>query len=157
MAGLMWPRAGAPEVSPLLAQTAERSALPDGRRCPFDWPATRIAPGAALRVVWADTPCAAGAALLRVTVALDDREEKVVDVRTAASGTPLGCLDVRCAGPETPGTIVARVRRALGYLPPGRLSLNPDCGFAPSGVNPIPLDEPYAKLKALADAARQLR
>ena len=32
-----------------------------------------------------------------------------------------------------------------------------DCGFAPSGTNPIPLDEPYAKLKALAAAATLLR
>jgi 5-methyltetrahydropteroyltriglutamate--homocysteine methyltransferase len=68
-----------------------------------------------------------------------------------------GCLDVRRAEVESPETIVARVRRALRYLPPGRLTLNPDCGFAPSGNNPIPLDEPYAKLRALAEAARRLR
>ncbi len=68
-----------------------------------------------------------------------------------------GCVDVRCAGPETPETIVARVRQALRHVPADRLSLNPDCGFAPSGNNPIPLDEPYAKLKALAQAAARLR
>jgi 5-methyltetrahydropteroyltriglutamate--homocysteine methyltransferase len=68
-----------------------------------------------------------------------------------------GCVDVRCAGPETPEAIVARVRQALRHVPAGRLTLNPDCGFAPSGNNPIPLDEPYAKLKALAEAARRLR
>jgi len=68
-----------------------------------------------------------------------------------------GCVDVRCPGPETPETIAARVRAALQYLPAARLSLNPDCGFAPSGNNPIPLDEAYAKLKALAAAAAQLR
>jgi 5-methyltetrahydropteroyltriglutamate--homocysteine methyltransferase len=68
-----------------------------------------------------------------------------------------GCLDVRCPGPETPEAIVARVRRALQYVPAPRLILNPDCGFAPSGTNPIPLDEPYFKLKSLATAARQLR
>jgi len=43
------------------------------------------------------------------------------------------------------------------WLPAARLTLTPDCGFAPSGTNPIPLDEPYAKLKALAEAARRLR
>jgi 5-methyltetrahydropteroyltriglutamate--homocysteine methyltransferase len=69
----------------------------------------------------------------------------------------LGCVDVRCAGPETPETIAARVRAALQYLPASRLSLNPDCGFAPSGTNPIPLDEAYTKLKALAAAAARLR
>jgi 5-methyltetrahydropteroyltriglutamate--homocysteine methyltransferase len=68
-----------------------------------------------------------------------------------------GCLDVRCAEIESPDTIVGRVRQALRYVPAERLSLNPDCGFAPSGNNPIPLDEPYAKLKALAQAAAQLR
>ncbi len=68
-----------------------------------------------------------------------------------------GCLDVRCEEVEAPERIVARVREALRHLPAGRLTLNPDCGFAPSGVNPIPLDEPYAKLKALGEAARQLR
>jgi 5-methyltetrahydropteroyltriglutamate--homocysteine methyltransferase len=68
-----------------------------------------------------------------------------------------GCLDVRCAEAETPETIVARVRRALRHLPAERISLNPDCGFAPSGNNPIPLDEPYAKLKALGQAAAILR
>jgi 5-methyltetrahydropteroyltriglutamate--homocysteine methyltransferase len=69
----------------------------------------------------------------------------------------LGCVDVRCLAVESAETIVARVREALQFVPAARLTLNPDCGFAPSGTNPIPLDEPYAKLKALAEAARQLR
>lgn len=68
-----------------------------------------------------------------------------------------GCLDVRCPEIEPPEKIVERVQAALRYLPPERLTLTPDCGFAPSGVNPIPLDEPYQKLKSLADAAGQLR
>lgn len=68
-----------------------------------------------------------------------------------------GCLDVRSAEVDTPEVIVARVRQALQYLPPARISLNPDCGFAPSGNNPIPLDEPYAKLKSLVLAASRLR
>jgi 5-methyltetrahydropteroyltriglutamate--homocysteine methyltransferase len=69
----------------------------------------------------------------------------------------LGCVDVRCAEIEPAETIAERVRKALQYVPASRLGLNPDCGFAPSGNNPIPLDEPYAKLKALVQAARQLR
>lgn len=68
-----------------------------------------------------------------------------------------GCLDVRCAEIEPPERIVQRVQAALHYLPAERLTLTPDCGFAPSGINPIPLDEPYAKLKSLAEAARRLR
>jgi 5-methyltetrahydropteroyltriglutamate--homocysteine methyltransferase len=68
-----------------------------------------------------------------------------------------GCLDVRCEEMETPAVIAERVRKALRHLPAERLSLNPDCGFAPSGTNPIPLDEPYRKLQALAQAAALLR
>jgi 5-methyltetrahydropteroyltriglutamate--homocysteine methyltransferase len=64
---------------------------------------------------------------------------------------------VRSAEIDTPETIAARVRSALRHVPAERLTLNPDCGFAPSGNNPIPLDEPYAKLKALAGAAAILR
>jgi 5-methyltetrahydropteroyltriglutamate--homocysteine methyltransferase len=68
----------------------------------------------------------------------------------------LGCVDVRCAEAETPEKIAARVRAALRYVPAERITLHPDCGFAPSGDNPIPLEEAYAKLKALAAAARLL-
>ena len=38
-----------------------------------------------------------------------------------------------------------------------RTTLNPDCGFAPNMLNPIPLDEAYGKLKAQSEAARELR
>src|SRR5262249_4157339 len=58
---------------------------------------------------------------------------------------------------EAADAIAARVRKALKHVSAERLSLNPDCGFAPSGNNPIPLDEPYRKLKALAEAAAMLR
>jgi 5-methyltetrahydropteroyltriglutamate--homocysteine methyltransferase len=69
----------------------------------------------------------------------------------------LGCVDVRRAEPEPVDAIVRRVKQALRFVPAERLSLNPDCGFAPSGNNPIPLDEPYLKLKTLGQAARLLR
>jgi 5-methyltetrahydropteroyltriglutamate--homocysteine methyltransferase len=68
-----------------------------------------------------------------------------------------GCVDVRAPEVDSADAIVERVRTALRYVPAERLTLNPDCGFAPSGTNPIPLDEPYAKLKVLAQAARMLR
>lgn len=68
-----------------------------------------------------------------------------------------GCVDVRSPVIDSVDKIVDRIRAALCYLPPERIGLNPDCGFAPSGNNAIPLDEPYLKLKALAQAARNLR
>jgi 5-methyltetrahydropteroyltriglutamate--homocysteine methyltransferase len=68
-----------------------------------------------------------------------------------------GCLDVRCPERETTEAVVGRVRQALRHVPAERLTLNPDCGFAPSGNNPIPLDEAYGKLKVLGAAARQMR
>jgi 5-methyltetrahydropteroyltriglutamate--homocysteine methyltransferase len=68
-----------------------------------------------------------------------------------------GCVDVRSDDMETAETVMSRVRQALRHVPAERLTLNPDCGFAPSGTNPIPLDEAYGKLKSLGEAARQLR
>ena len=48
-------------------------------------------------------------------------------------------------------------RGALEFLPPERIELNPDCGFAPGNAADIPLDEAYAKLCNEAAAARRLR
>jgi 5-methyltetrahydropteroyltriglutamate--homocysteine methyltransferase len=58
---------------------------------------------------------------------------------------------------DTPEEIAARVEPALAYLPPERVLLNPDCGFAPGSAFDIPLDEAYLKLKHEAEAARLLR
>ena len=69
----------------------------------------------------------------------------------------LGCVDCRGAVVDSVDTIVARVERALQYLPAERIELNPDCGFAPGNAADIPLDEAYAKLCNEAAAARRLR
>lgn len=69
----------------------------------------------------------------------------------------LGCVDVRFPEIEAPEVIAARVEKALAFLAPERLTLNPDCGFAPGKDHEIPLEEAYAKLKNLAAAARLLR
>ena len=53
--------------------------------------------------------------------------------------------------------IIARVEDAMRYVDSSRISLHPDCGFAPSVQNPMDLDEAYLKLKAMAEAAEQLR
>jgi 5-methyltetrahydropteroyltriglutamate--homocysteine methyltransferase len=69
----------------------------------------------------------------------------------------LGCVDVRFAEIEPPEQIVARVEKALEHIAADRLALNPDCGFAPGKDHDTPLEEAYAKLKNLAQAARLLR
>ncbi len=69
----------------------------------------------------------------------------------------LGCVDCRGEVVDSVDAIVARVERALEYLPAERLELNPDCGFAPGNAAEIPLDEAYAKLSNEAEAARRLR
>jgi 5-methyltetrahydropteroyltriglutamate--homocysteine methyltransferase len=72
-------------------------------------------------------------------------------------GIGLGCVDCRGEVVDPVDVIVGRVERALEYLPPERIELNPDCGFAPGNAADIPLDEAYAKLCNEAEAARRLR
>ncbi len=69
----------------------------------------------------------------------------------------LGSVDCRSEHVDTPEEIVARVEEAMRYVEPERLSLNPDCGFAPDKSFDIPLNEAYSKLKNEAEAARRLR
>ncbi|MBI2804147.1 MAG: cobalamin-independent methionine synthase II family protein [Planctomycetes bacterium] len=69
----------------------------------------------------------------------------------------LGCVDVRFPEIDTPEQIAQRVEKALPYVATERISLNPDCGFAPGKDHEIPLEEAYAKLKNLAAAAQLLR
>ncbi|MFP6768536.1 MAG: cobalamin-independent methionine synthase II family protein [Planctomycetaceae bacterium] len=69
----------------------------------------------------------------------------------------LGCVDVRFPEIETAETIAERVERAMEHVDADRLTLNPDCGFAPGKDHEVPLDESYEKLKSLAAAAQLLR
>jgi len=64
----------------------------------------------------------------------------------------LGVLDLNDAAVETPAQIADRVRRALPYVPAGRLVLAPDCG-----MKYLPRDSAAGKLAAMAGAAAQLR
>jgi 5-methyltetrahydropteroyltriglutamate--homocysteine methyltransferase len=64
----------------------------------------------------------------------------------------LGVLDLNDLTVESPETVMARVRRALPYVPPGRLVLAPDCG-----MKYLPRDVAFGKLAALTAAAAQLR
>ena len=69
----------------------------------------------------------------------------------------LGCVECRFEEIDTTDQIVSRVEEALKYVDAGRLSLNPDCGFAPGLALEMPLDEPYLKLRNEAEASRILR
>jgi 5-methyltetrahydropteroyltriglutamate--homocysteine methyltransferase len=69
----------------------------------------------------------------------------------------LGCVDHCDRNVETAAQIVARVEAAMEYVPKERISLHPDCGFAPSVQNPVDLEEASAKLGAMCEAARLLR
>jgi 5-methyltetrahydropteroyltriglutamate--homocysteine methyltransferase len=69
----------------------------------------------------------------------------------------LGCVSCQPGQIDSPETIVARVEQALKHLPADRITLNPDCGFAPGSAANVSLDEVYVKLKNEVDAAKRLR
>ena len=69
----------------------------------------------------------------------------------------LGCIDHCDRNVETAETVVSRVERAIQFIDKERITLHPDCGFAPSVQNPMDLDEAYLKLKAMCQAAEMLR
>ena len=69
----------------------------------------------------------------------------------------LGVIDHTDRQVETPEVVVQRAEAAMEFVPQERLSLNTDCGFAPSSVNPMDLDEAYLKLKSLCQGAALLR
>ncbi len=69
----------------------------------------------------------------------------------------LGCVSCEPGQIDSAAAIVDRVEQALKYLAPERITLNPDCGFAPGSAAQVSLDEVYEKLKNEAEAARRLR
>ena len=69
----------------------------------------------------------------------------------------LGCVGTEPGVIDTAEQIYGRVKRALDYLPPERVTLNPDCGFAPGSAARVSIDEVYQKLKNEVEAARRLR
>lgn len=69
----------------------------------------------------------------------------------------IGCVDVTPGKIDSAEAIAARVRRAAGHIAPERITLNPDCGFAPGSGAVVGIDEAYTKLRHEAAAARMLR
>jgi 5-methyltetrahydropteroyltriglutamate--homocysteine methyltransferase len=69
----------------------------------------------------------------------------------------LGCVSCQPGQIDSADTIVERVEMALKYLKPERITLNPDCGFAPGSAADVSIDEVYTKLQNEVAAARRLR
>jgi 5-methyltetrahydropteroyltriglutamate--homocysteine methyltransferase len=69
----------------------------------------------------------------------------------------LGCVSCQPGQIDSVETIVDRVEAALEHLAPERITLNPDCGFAPGSAAEVSLDEVYTKLKNEVAAAQRLR
>ena len=69
----------------------------------------------------------------------------------------LGCVGTDPGRIDSVDEIVGRVEAALTHLAPERITLNPDCGFAPGSAAVVGLDEVYQKLKNEVMAADRLR
>ena len=69
----------------------------------------------------------------------------------------LGCVDCTPGTIDATDTIVERVELALRHVAPERITLNPDCGFAPGSAADVSIDEVQAKLQNEVEAARRLR
>jgi 5-methyltetrahydropteroyltriglutamate--homocysteine methyltransferase len=64
----------------------------------------------------------------------------------------LGVIDVKSATVESPDLVAARIRRALEFVPPGRLMINPDCG-----LRHLAPDVARRKLRAMVAGAAIVR
>jgi 5-methyltetrahydropteroyltriglutamate--homocysteine methyltransferase len=69
----------------------------------------------------------------------------------------LGCVSTEPGRVDSSGEIVSRVQKALSHIEPARVTLNPDCGFAPGSAARVSMDEVYQKLKNEVEAAQLLR
>ncbi len=64
----------------------------------------------------------------------------------------LGVLDLSDMNIETPETVAARIRRALGYVPAERIVVAPDCG-----LKYLPHDVAFKKMQAMVAGAQIVR
>ncbi len=64
----------------------------------------------------------------------------------------LGVIDVKSPSVESPELVAARIRRALEYIDPGRLVVNPDCG-----LRHLAPEVARSKLRAMVSGAAIVR
>lgn len=69
----------------------------------------------------------------------------------------LGCVGTQPGQIDAADQIVERVELALKHVDKSRITLNPDCGFAPGSGAVVSIDEVYQKLKNEVEAAQRLR
>jgi 5-methyltetrahydropteroyltriglutamate--homocysteine methyltransferase len=81
-----------------------------------------------------------------------DEELALLEQHSWDRGLGLGVIDVRSEQVETAAEVAARIRRGLRYVPPERLSVNPDCG-----LRQLTGDAARGKLAALVAGAAQVR
>ena len=67
-------------------------------------------------------------------------------------GLGLGVIDVKTDQVESREQVAARIRRALRFVAPGKLSVNPDCG-----LRHVPPEAARAKLGAMVAGAAEVR
>ena len=68
------------------------------------------------------------------------------------SALGLGVIDVKSPSVESPELVAARIRRALEYIDPGRLVVNPDCG-----LRHLTPEVARSKLRAMVSGAAIVR
>lgn len=68
------------------------------------------------------------------------------------SALGLGVIDVKSPAVETPDLVAARIRRALEYVDPARLVINPDCG-----LRHLAPEVARSKLRAMVSGAAIVR
>jgi 5-methyltetrahydropteroyltriglutamate--homocysteine methyltransferase len=89
----------------------------------------------------------------------DERSGTFEPLRFVPAGKTvvLGLVSTKRAEMERPGDLLRRVDEASKYVPLENLALSPQCGFASvMEGNPVTEDTQWAKLKLVADTARQL-
>ncbi len=64
----------------------------------------------------------------------------------------VGCIDLSDMTVETPQQVVARVKRAMPFVPKENIILAPDCG-----MKYLPREVAFGKMQAMVEAAKMLR
>jgi 5-methyltetrahydropteroyltriglutamate--homocysteine methyltransferase len=64
----------------------------------------------------------------------------------------VGCIDLSDMAIETPQQVIARIRKAMRFVPKENIILAPDCG-----MKYLPREVAYGKMKAMVEGAKLLR